>query len=106
MSSKYHARVTFVDGISFASGMEARRYVELRTLLRAGIIRDLQLQPRYPLTVNGVLVCTYVGDFYYVECATGAGVLEDVKGFVTPEYKLKRKLLKAVYGLDIVEVQA
>lgn len=104
--SKYHAKLTLVDGLQFASGMEARRYVELRTLLRTGAIRDLQLQPRYPLRVNGVNCGTYVADFYYVDAVTGLPVTEDVKGFVTATYKLKKKLVKALYGIDILETQA
>jgi dsDNA-binding SOS-regulon protein len=63
--SKYGAVRTEVDGISFASKKEARRYSELKLLERAGEIADLQLQPRFPLTVNGVRVCTYVADFQY-----------------------------------------
>jgi len=104
--SKYHARRTEVDGLQFASAMEARRYVELRTLLRAGAIRDLALQPRYPLRVNGMDCGAYVGDFYYVDCATNEAILEDVKGYTTPEYRLKRKLVKALYGITILETQA
>ena len=101
--SKYGARKTVVDGITFASGKEARRYAELKLMERAGAIRDLQLQPRYELQAgfrdgngNAVRKIEYVADFYYVEKG-GLRVAEDVKGVRTDVYKLKRKLFMARY---------
>jgi len=101
MVSKYRGIPTTCDGIKFASMKEARRYGELKLLLRAGRISDLRLQVRYPLEVNGHLVCTYVSDFDYIE--GGASVTEDVKGFKTPAYKIKRKLMAAIHGIVIRE---
>ena len=83
---------------------EAHRYRQLCLRVRAGEISDLELQPRYPLVVNGVNVGTYVADFRYVETATGATVTEDFKGFRTPLFKLKAKLVRALYGVEVVEV--
>lgn len=100
--SKYGAKRTLVDGISFASRAEARHYGHLKILERAGVIKDLQLQVRYPLVVNGVKVTVYVADFVYSE--GGERIVVDVKGFKTPEYKLKRALMKAVHSVDIHEV--
>lgn len=106
--SKYGAVRTEVDGISFASRKEARRYSELKLLERAGEIADLKLQPRYPLVVNGVKVCTYVADFSYHPTFRGAvmaqATVEDAKGFKTPEYKLKAKLFAAIHGFPVTEV--
>lgn len=48
---KYHAKRTTVGGIEFASGLEARRYRQLRLAERNGVIRDLRVQVSYPLTV-------------------------------------------------------
>lgn len=97
--SKYSAKPTIVDGIRFASKAESRRYSELKNLERANIISGLTLQPKFPLIVNGAKVCTYIGDFAYIEDAKY--VVEDVKGFATPDYKIKRKLLLALTpGLD------
>jgi|TARA_Y100001938_G_C8087044_1_gene432672 hypothetical protein len=76
---------------------------------RAMFIRDLELQVPYDIVVNDVKICRYVADFrykkesnhtitndeYYVE------VVEDAKGFETPEFKLKKKLMKAVFNIDI-----
>lgn len=103
--SKYGAVRTEVDGISFASKKEARRYGELKLLQRAGKIENLSLQPRFPLVVNGLKVCTYVGDFLYgIPGDASSLVVEDAKGFKTPEYKLKAKLFKALNGFPITEV--
>jgi hypothetical protein len=86
--------------------MEARRYQELRLMERAGEIEKLTLQRRYPIRVNGVLVCAYVSDFEYRDLRTGRWVVEDVKGARTSTYKLKAKLMRAVHGIEIQEVQA
>ncbi len=102
--TKYRAVRTEVDGIWFASKKEAARYGELTLLLRAGKILDLKLQPRFPCRVNRELICTYVADFAYTDASTDRRIIEDAKGFKTPIYKLKRKLVKALFGFDIVEV--
>ena len=99
---KYHARPTEVDGIRFASKREAKRYGELRLLEKQDKIVGLLLQPKYDLVVNGQKICTYVADFRYWD--QGILVVEDAKGFKTRDYKLKRKLMKAIHGIDIREV--
>lgn len=101
---KFGAVRTIVDGKSFASKREARRYQELELLQRAGKIQNLATQISYPLKVNGVLICRYIADFKYLDLDTGANVVEDSKGYATPEYKLKKKLMKAVHEIDIREV--
>lgn len=98
---KYSNKPTEVDGHVFPSKREAARYKELKLMERAGVISGLELQARYPLEVNGKLVCTYVADFRYTE--VGAVVVEDCKGCRTDVYKLKRKLMLAVYDIAIRE---
>ncbi len=105
--NKYRARKAVVDGITFASGAEARRYGQLKLLEKAGEIRDLQMQPVYSLEVNGVKVARYIGDFLYLDRLTGKPVLEDVKSAPTAkraDYRMKKQLVKALYGIDIREV--
>jgi hypothetical protein len=103
--SKYrNTRVEF-GGHKFSSKLEAKRYSELMLLERAGEIRNLRLQPRYNLLVNGQKICAYVGDFEYKTAPYDQLVTEDTKGFLTPEFKLKAKLFKAVMGRDIVLVR-
>lgn len=100
------AKPVCVEGIWFASIAEASRYAELRLLERAGVIVDLRPHPRYPLIVNGADCGTVVPDFDYYDNEKGVRVVEDVKSPVsrTSLFKLKKKLFRAVYGFDIVEI--
>lgn len=102
--SKYGARKTTVDGIVFHSAREANRYGELLLLQKAGKIFDLALQPKFVFVVNGERIGTYTADFCYVDTVSGRGVVEDVKGVKTQQYRLRKKLLKALHGIDVVEV--
>ncbi|MBK8467712.1 MAG: DUF1064 domain-containing protein [Chloracidobacterium sp.] len=101
--NKFNAVKTEVDGFVFDSEAEARRYSELLILEKAGEIKSLCLQPVFTLIVNGERVGKYIADFKYLT-AKGETVVEDVKGVKTPVYRLKKKLVKAIYGFDIVEV--
>ncbi len=101
-NAKYSNVFTEVDNIKFRSKREAIRYQELKMLERSGKITGLVLQPRYPINVNGQFICTYVADFRYKE--RGIVVIEDSKGMRTPLYKLKKKLVEALYAIRITEV--
>lgn len=106
-ASKYHAKKTTIDGITFDSRREAKRYSELKLMERAGAIKDLRRQVKYellpPFSVDGkhYRATTYVADFVYVE--EGREIVEDCKGFRTDVYKLKRKLFAHRYGVSIKE---
>ncbi len=102
--SKFHNKPVVKDGIRFASQKEGRRYDELRLLERGGAIRDLRLQVRYPLKVNGLLVCTYVPDFVYHDITADREIVEDAKGVRTREFITKSKLFEAIHGFKVVEV--
>lgn len=106
-ANKYGATKTIVDGITFHSKKEAKRYGELKLLERADDICGLVLQPRYKLVVNGQLICTYVGDFLYTQKhynGTSTQIVEDVKGHRTREYINKAKLFQALFPhLTLVE---
>ena len=104
--SKYgNVRVT-VDGYQFASKAEARHYAYLRVQEKAGVIHNLTLQRPFPLAVNGVSIGSYVSDFTYTELPSGRYVVVDVKGVKTAVYRLKAKLVKALYGITITEVNS
>lgn len=101
---KYKAKKVIVDGITFDSKKEARRYQELKLLERAGVIKDLVLQPSFLLqdkfeykdkTEHKI---KYIADFKYLDTKTGKVVVEDVKGYKTDVYKIKRKLFLKKYG--------
>lgn len=101
--SKYGNTAVVVDGTRFASKAEARHCMELKLREKAGEISDVQFQPRFPMYVNGELICTYVADAIYVE--GDRYVVIDVKGVETDVFKLKRKLMKALHKIDVVVVK-
>lgn len=114
INSKYHNSKIFIDGIKFDSKREAKRYSELKILETAGKISDLKLQQKFILIPaqyecrngkKGKCVereCAYKADFSYLE--NGEIVVEDVKGFRTDVYKIKRKLMLHVHGIRIKEI--
>ena len=107
---KYNSHKVEVDGIIFASKLEANRYMELKLYLRIGEITDLELQPAFVLQEGFVRdgkryqAITYKADFRYRE--NGKVVVEDVKGYAKiKEYVIKKKLLLYKWpGIDFREV--
>lgn len=108
---KYGNRKTEIDGILFDSKHEATRWIELRYMERARLIKNLRRQVPFVLIpaqrIDGKLVerdCRYIADFVYEE--NGRTVVEDAKSPATrtPEYKIKRKLMLERYGIEIKEV--
>jgi hypothetical protein len=104
--TKYGNKRVTVDGINFASKAEARRYCDLLLLVRAKTIDNLQLQPRFPLVVQGCKIATYVADFSYFDNTQKQQIVEDVKSLPTrtQTYIIKRKLVQALYGIEIKEI--
>lgn len=102
--NKYNAKRVQIDNIWFASLHEGKRYQELMLLLRAGQIKDLELQVPFTITVNGKKICKYLADFQYTDVATGKVVTEDAKGYATKEYRIKKMLVEALFDVKIVEV--
>lgn len=96
-----NAQRTEVDGIVFDSKREAQRWHELQMEQKAGHISALRRQVRFPIVVNETLICEYVADFVYTR--KGVREIADAKGFRTEVYRLKRKLMLACYGEEIVE---
>ena len=104
--NKYGKIKFTVDGITFASKAEARRYGELKLLVRAGEIQNLELQPKFALVgIGATKICQYRADFAY-QHTNGPLVVEDVKGMKTPVYRLKAKLFRDNFGFSITEVPA
>lgn len=94
--NKFGAKKTIIDGITFASKKEALRYKELKMLLAANKIANLELQVKFPIEVKGKKICTYIADFTYYE-SPHLYVIEDVKGMRTAIFNLKWKLMQALY---------
>ena len=101
--SKYNAKKTVVDGITFDSKREAARYQELKLMERAGQIYGLALQQRFELIPkHGKNRAVYYrADFVYVK--DGKMVVEDCKGYRTAVYKLKKKMFEYKYNIEILE---
>lgn len=108
MASKYHNHRIMFDGVMFDSIREASRWQELKHQQSVGLISDLRRQVKFELipahkgVVRNERSCSYIADFVYVR--DGQVVVEDSKGVRTEVYKIKRKLMRHVYGLEIREV--
>ena len=109
-SNKFCAKRTEVDGITFASKAEAKRYVKLKELEAEGLIWNLELQPAFTFLINGELlrypskrVVKYLADFRYQ--TEDGEVIEDVKGMDTPMSKLKRSLVAHIHKQEVIIIK-
>ncbi|WP_290456954.1 DUF1064 domain-containing protein [Muribaculum intestinale] len=105
--SKYHAEKC--NG--YDSKKEYYRAQQLKLWLKAGVISELREQVVFlliPSQINSEGIeekpVRYKADFVYIDNATGQMVVEDTKGFRTPEYIIKRKLMLQVHGITIKEI--
>ena len=130
-TNKYSNKKVEIDGITFDSKKEAKRYQELKLLEQAGEITNLQLQKEYLLIPEqreftnetykkgknkgcfkkGKLLerkCTYIADFVYFDREKQETVVEDVKGFKGSKaydvFVIKRKLMLKVHGVRVKEI--
>tara|TARA_R100001015_G_C4577435_1_gene134486 strand:+ start:506 stop:859 length:354 start_codon:yes stop_codon:yes gene_type:complete len=104
-SNKFGARKTKFMGYTFDSMWEAERWGELSAMQRAGVVKDLERQVRYNLVINDQKICAYVADFQYKlidENGFEKEIVEDAKGVETAEFKLKKKMMKAILGIDVI----
>ena len=113
VSMKYNNQKKTVDGITFDSILEARRYIILKARLEAGTISDLRLQPHYTIMegykdLSGTYIrpVQYIADFSYIINEDRRRIVEDAKGVRTEAYAIKRKLVRDRFGVDVVEITA
>jgi len=109
--TKYNAKKTRLDGYIFDSKAEANRYSELKLLVAANEITHLTIHPRFKIIAAAVIdgeeepAIYYEADFKYLE--DSGWIVEDVKGFRTQVYRLKRRLFLQQYtGMAFREVEA
>lgn len=96
-ASKYNNVKTELDGITFDSKAEARRYAELSLMKKAGELTTLGCQPSF-VVADGI---RYIPDFICVD-KDGRVWVEDVKGVETQAFRIKAKLFKAAYpGIEL-----
>lgn len=106
---KYKNTKVKIDGITFDSIAEGERYKVLRLMEASGEIRELKIHEPFVLigsvVINGRKIPSvkYVADFTYLD-GSGKLVIEDVKGYLTPMYRLKRHMMKYLLSLDIIEI--
>lgn len=100
--NKYGARKTIIDGIPFDSKKEAERYQELKLLRCAGEIIDFTLQPKFELLAGfekkgkKYKPITYTADFIVIY-PDGRREVEDVKGVLTRDFQIRRKMFEIQY---------
>ncbi len=99
--NKYRNKKVIVDDYIFDSIQESKRYKELKLLLKAGEIQNLELQPHFLLQEsfrkNGKTYrkIEYIADFKYIE--NGKTIVEDTKGIKTDVFKIKQKMFEKKY---------
>lgn len=100
--NKFNAERVLYDGHMFDSKAERDYYATLKLRERAGEITDLELQREYHLMVNGVLVAKYKADMVFNDRILCRRRVVDIKGApVTRDFRLKQKLMKACFGIDV-----
>jgi hypothetical protein len=101
--NKYRAKAVVTDEGRFASQREYQHWCVSKLREKAGEISHLERQKRFRLEINGHQICDYVADEIFFDKAKQARVVVDVKGVKTPVYRLKKKLMKALLNIDVVE---
>ncbi len=107
---KYGNHKVVIDGKKVADSQhEFRRLNDLKVLERAGEIKELHTQVRYNL-IPSQKICgekvrgtDYIADFVYWT-KDDQFICEDAKGHKTADYIIKRKLMKLIHNIDVVEV--
>lgn len=108
-----------IDGITFDSKKEGRRYLELKAMEKNKEIKNLKTQPSYLFLINGdtpIFIkgdkrktrMHYVADFEYFCPVSQKIIVEDVKSKFTknlPVFKIKRALFEALYDQNLYELR-
>lgn len=105
--NKYRNKITELDGIKFHSRKEAARYSQLKLYEKGKLIENLRLQVSFELipkmVINGKTerAIKYIADFAYYDTVSKKEIVEDTKGMITDVFKLKYRLMKQIYDIDI-----
>lgn len=102
--SKYNAKSSIYNGISYHSKKEAAYAQELDLRKEAGDIKRWERQVAIDLFVHDKKICRYYVDFRVIY-PDGQEELVEVKGFETEVWRLKWKLLEAIWNKEHPEVQ-
>lgn len=106
-NNKFGAKKTVYNNHLFDSKKEAARAAEINLLIKGGLVTKVEYQPRFDITVNNKKVAYYKADFKIYN-SDGTITYEDVKGYKKGSaysmFRLKKKLVEAIYGVKIIEV--
>lgn len=100
--NKYRNKKVHTDDGTFDSKKEYNRWLVLKDMQERKEIFSLYRQKPFEVEINGKHICIYKSDFDYWQ--NGQHIIEDVKGFKTQMYKLKKKLVEAIHGVSIQEI--
>jgi hypothetical protein len=106
VTNKYNNKKVTIDGIEFDSKIEARYYEHLKELEKQGVVSEFLLQKKYLLLEgfdkNGKRIrpIHYIADFE-VHYADGTIEVVDIKGFETPDFRIKKKLFEYRYPFEL-----
>jgi hypothetical protein len=108
---KFGNEKVFHEGMKFDSKRELRRWLVLVQRQQLGLICELRRQVAFELAPRVDLgekrkkpAMRYVADFVYVDVETGETIVEDAKGFQTPQYRDRKHLMASVHNIIIREV--
>lgn len=104
--NKYKNKKVIVDGEEIDSIKEAKRYKELKLLLKVGELVFLARQVEFTFQIEGNKISSYFADFVYMERKKMKLIVEDVKSEQTrklPAYRLKKKMMQAQNNIQIKE---
>lgn len=99
LKHKFKAIPTISDNIRFSSKKEKKRYEELKLMQQAGELRFFLRQVPFHLPGDIKYVCDFMC-FWKNETVT----IEEVKGFKTPMYIAKKKIVETTYPIEITEI--
>ena len=104
--SKYGNKKVTVDGIRFDSKREAEYYAALKLREKAGEVIGVELQRPFALLGNnGMLIATYKADFCFWDNVADRFRVIDVKGVETKDFKLKKKMMLGLLGINVEVVK-
>ena len=95
--SKYGNKTKVYGGLSYDSKKEARYAQDLELRQKAGEIKEITPQFRMSIDVGGYHICNYIADFMVV-LSDGSREIHEVKGWATEIFRIKWKLIEAIYG--------
>lgn len=94
---KYSNKKIKIDGFKFDSLAEGRHYIDLKLMLKSGLIENLEVHPRIEYYIGCKRIFTYTADFSFNEISDKTLIIHDVKGFETSTFRLKWKIVRHAY---------